>query len=118
MTFLPPKVFILLLLIFSCVSIKRPFDKKREIIGKWCSKVEQFNYPTITFTKDSLAVLSSSIDTIYYYRYFVNDNYLHLQNYENKKAEIQILRFTKDSLILVSLLENKGKQTYYKCGSE
>jgi len=105
-------------LISSCISIKDSTNSEKYIVGKWCLLDEKINYPTITFTEDSLAVLGSRMDTIYYYKYFVNGNYLHLMNFENKNAKIPILTFTRDSLILGSLLENKEIQTYYKCGTQ
>lgn len=111
-------LLILIVLVLSCTSTKYPIVQKKAIVGTWCLKKELTGYPTITFAEDSLVVLSSKIDTIYFYRYFVDGNYLYLQNFEDKKAKIPILKFTKDSLVLASFLENNETQAYYKCDSK
>ncbi len=114
-TILRTILFILIVLIFSCTSTKYPMVHKKEIIGRWCLEKELTGYSTITFTENSLVVLSTNIDTIYFYRYYLEGKYLYFQNFEDKKAKTAILKFTKNSLVLAPFLDTKETQVYYKC---
>ena len=55
------------------------------------------------------------MDTSYIYGYNIEDNDLIILKYDTPKIRNKILKLTKDSLILETLLENKTKQVYYRC---
>ena len=88
----------------------------KSIVGKWClDDKTQLNYPVITFGIDSIAVFSSKMDTVYSFKYYKKNNYLHLVQPTGQIIKEEILYLNKDSLVLKSLMENKVLQKYTKC---
>lgn len=88
----------------------------KSLVGKWClNDNTHLNYPTITFGIDSIAVFSSKMDTVYSFKYYKKNNYLHLVQPTGEVIKEKILYLNKDSLVFKSLIENKTLQKYTKC---
>jgi len=99
----------------SCGSTQKLGRGQDVIIGTWCLVGNQINYPTITFRSDALATFDSRIDTVYSFKYSVDDKYLNLVQPDASISKNRILTLSRDSLVFETLLENKTKQTYYRC---
>jgi len=91
-------------------------DLHKSFVGKWClNDKTQLNYPVINFGTDSIAVFSSKMDTVYSFKYYKKENYLHLVQPTGNVIKEKILYLSKDSLVFKSLMENKAPQKYTKC---
>lgn len=99
----------------SCGATRKLNRGQDLIIGTWCLVGNQVNYPTITFRTDALATFDSRIDTVYSFKYSIDGKYLNLVQPDTSISRNRILTLSKDSLIFETLLENKTKQTYYRC---
>lgn len=109
------KIIIILItsVLVSCNSTNKLHSKQSAIIGTWRLVGNQINYPTISFTADGHATFHSRIDTVYSFKYFVENKYLNIVLPDTSISKNRILALTRDSLIFETLLENKKKQTYY-----
>jgi hypothetical protein len=99
----------------SCGATHKLNKLQDSIIGTWCLVENQTNYPTITFRADALATFDSRIDTVYSFKYSIDGKYLNLVQPDTSISRNRILTLSKDSLVFETLLENKTKQTYYRC---
>lgn len=111
--------FLLLIvtLLKSCLSQKSDgtIDKKL-LYGKWCLlNKDQLNYPKIIFQKNSIAILTSKMDTVYTHKYYLKNKELIFFMDEANINSNKILSLEKDTLRLKTLLLNKFEQVYYKC---
>jgi hypothetical protein len=87
----------------------------RDILGVWKLKdKEQLNYPTLDFKPDSIAILTSRGDTVYRWKYLVQGDSLILFDVYNAKKAIRIDHLDSVKLVFNDLLEEKGKQLYFK----
>lgn len=102
-----PLVFVLLLV---CCSSQ----KEAHIYGNWCLVQNQVNYPELVFKKDSALMLKSRADTIYFYKFYLDQNRLVIFK-GDERIENDIIKLTYDSLVFSALLENANKQSYYRC---
>ncbi len=87
------------------------------IVGNWCldsSLLHQLNYPKITFLKNSTAVLSSRMDTVYVYIYYLHGNSIYFKTNTNVN-EFRIIKLTHDRVVFKNLFENTVEQIYYRC---
>jgi len=71
-------------------------------------------YGTIEFKKDSYSVVSSRIDTIFRYKYWVADGYLTLVDEKNDTTRDKILTLNNSLLYLESLRKSKEIHRYRK----
>ncbi len=83
------------------------------ILGTWHLTANQINYPTITFSNGD-ATLTSKGDTIYRYKYYLQNNDIIFVDVYNNKFKSHIKKISKDTLIFNSLLANKSIQVYEK----
>jgi ribosomal protein L33 len=88
------------------------------VLGVWCLRGDQLNYPTLKFNSKNMIELGSKMDTVYTYIYNIRGDYLEIKKYNEKINKNHILKLTKDSLILDGLLENTVPQIYYRCENE
>lgn len=112
------KYLIFIIIFLTSCNASKKFSIKEDnvnIIGRWCLTANQINYPSIIFKEDSTCILNSLADTIYIFKYYLKDKDLYIIRNNNDVVINRVLKFTKDSLILESLLENKNIQTYYSC---
>lgn len=104
-------IIIIVLVICSCSpSLKEEIDSNK-ILGKWCSKSYD-KYLSLTFKRNGGAVFDSKYDTVYYFSYALDRNYLSLNGSASRN---RILKLTQDSLILETLLEFNTIQAYHRC---
>lgn len=111
------KVIVIILFLFlnSC-GVSKKNNPKLVIVGKWCLvDKKSINYPTITFDNEGIAIFTSKMDTVYSYKYFIKNDELNLIQPSRKVNVDKIIKISKDSLVLKSLLENKKEQIYYRC---
>ena len=109
-------IIIVAILCYSCSTSSKINGGGSRIIGTWCLlNTNEINYPTIIFRADSFAIFHSKMDTVYRFKYFVQENYLHLIQPNREIKKDMILKITQDSLIFSTLLEHKKKQVYYRC---
>ena len=102
-------------MLLACSSSQKINNVSNEIIGTWCLVGNQINYPTVTFSMDALATFDSKIDTVYSFKYSIDGKYLNLVQPDESISRNRILSLSKDSLVFETLLENKKKQSYYRC---
>ena len=107
-----------LMLFFSFAFTKIEQKQSTSIVGTWCLTTNGINYPTITFGNDSLATLGSKMDTVYSYKYYMKNGKLCLILPNAMVNKINIVKLTKDTLILGGLIENTTKQIYYRCNRQ
>jgi hypothetical protein len=87
----------------------------KDILGSWTLKnMEQVNYPTLDFKTDFTAVFTSRGDTVYRWRYLLQGDSLILFDVNNSKRVAKIEYLDSAELVFHSLLEEKGKQLYFK----
>src|SRR5688572_19009164 len=107
------QILILFALFFnSCITSSKSTVKL--LRGEWCTYTNKINYPKIQLGANYRATLMSRADTIYGYRYYVKDNRLAIVIRPDTVYQ-QILKLTRDSLVLDGLLENKELQRYFRC---
>lgn len=107
-------IFIFGLLLCSCSIFKKgSIDNK--ILGRWCSKSSNADYPHLTFRQDGYVVFDCKVDTFFALKYTVNHNYLLVTPTNEPINKNKILKLTQDSLIFETLLEHKTRQVYYRC---
>lgn len=101
-------------LIFFLCSCSTKQIAKDDILGEWRlqSKESPINYPSVSFDKDSSAVLTSRADTIYRYQYRVGDNSIIFKDLDGKESEFKILELNGSTLVFENLFEHKEKQVY------
>ena len=104
------------ILIFFLCSCSTKQIAKDDILGEWKlqSKDSQINYPSVSFDKDSLAVLTSRADTIYHYHYRMGDNSIIFKDLDGKESEFKIFELNDSTLIFENLFGHKEKQVYKK----
>jgi hypothetical protein len=102
---------VLVFLLCSCSTKQIANDS---IFGVWRlqSKDSSLNYPSVSFYKDSSAVLTSRADTIYRYQYRVGDNSIIFKDLDGKESEFKILELNSSTLVFENLFEHKEKQVY------
>lgn len=99
---------------FQSCAVNKETDES--LSGRWCLiDKTQLNYPTINFGRDSIAIFSSKMDTVYYFKYYKKNNYLCLVQPNGNIIKERILYFNEDSLTFKSLLENSKLQEYIRC---
>src|ERR1700722_4554651 len=108
-------VIILGLLCGSCSTTKQMNNSSNGIIGRWCAVSNTANYPHLTFRQDGYVIFDCKIDTVFGLKYSIHDNYLQLVPEMKPIARNKILKLSKDSLVLETLLEYKAQQVYYRC---
>jgi hypothetical protein len=110
------KYLLILIICYACISQKknRKGIQEPDLIGTWCLTTKQINYPSISFKKDSIAIFTSLGDTIYSFKYYMNNKNLYLVN-DNRLTENKILKLTRDSLVFENLVEHNIRQIYYRC---
>lgn len=105
------RIFLLIGFCLACQSERR-IDEV-DLLGEWTlSSTTQINYPSVSFSSDSMAVFTSQADTIYRYRYFVKWDSLILIDIDGKQSRFKILELSKSSLIFNGLPDQEGKQVY------
>jgi|SRR5580700_9732397 hypothetical protein len=107
-------IFILAILLCSFFAIQ---DKAgdSEILGRWCSTLRNATYPHLTFKQDGYVLFDCKIDTFFARKYIITGNELLFSSKDKLMDKSSILKLTKDTLILATLLENKTVQVYYRC---
>jgi hypothetical protein len=100
-------------LLHSCITSSGRI--KKTIKGKWCVYTDKVNYPKIEFGPKYRLTLMSSADTIYSHKYHLKKNKVGIILSLSDTVYHEILKLTKDSLTLKSLLENKEVQKYFRC---
>lgn len=105
--------FIILIVLSSCSTHQVTKDN---IFGEWelQSQDSPINYPSISFGKDSIAVLTSRADTIYRYQYRVVDNSIFFKDMTGNESEFKISEVNDSTLIFESLFEHPDRQVYKK----
>lgn len=93
-------------------SVKRKYFSEKMLLGKWELNKDQVNYPTLFFNKDSTAVFSSKGDTIYEFRYSLQDDQLVLKDISNKRTINSITFLDSSKLIFSNLIEYNTRQEY------
>lgn len=104
-------IFILPVILLSCNGQKIE-STSNNIVGKWQLTVKQVNYPSLIFNTDSTAIFNSMGDTLYRYKYYINESELFLKDINGKITKDKILKLDKDSLIFETLADNKQVQRY------
>jgi hypothetical protein len=89
-------------------------QKTSSILGNWVLTNSQINYPEIQFNLDSSAIFYSYGDTIYRYKYYVQNNFLYLIDFEQNKTRFKIEKLDNIHLVFSNFLEQKEKQIYAK----
>lgn len=84
------------------------------IIGRWCSASRVADFPHLTFRQDGYVIVDCKIDTVFGLKYTMKADCLLLER-ANRTEVSKILRLTRDSLILESLLGQQMRQEYYRC---
>jgi hypothetical protein len=102
------------LLACSNVSQKQENNFSSDIVGEWSLTVKQVNYPKLIFNPDSTAVFTSMGDTIYRYRYYVEQSELVLKDINEQLTRDKILKLDKDSLVFETLANNRSVQRYIR----
>lgn len=105
------RILIILFLLISCDKTPKQFSS---ILGEWILTTSQINYPIIQFNSDSTAIFSSRGDTIYRYKYYVQDDFLYLIDNEKNKNQFKIEKLDSLNLVFSNLLDNNEKQIYVK----
>ena len=101
--------------IFSSGCVTSSNTLKRTLKGKWCVYTEKVNYPKIELGPKYRIVLMSRADTVYTYKYHLKKDKLGIILSLKDTVYHEILKLTKDSLILETFLENKEIQRYFRC---
>ncbi len=102
------------------IMLRQHNSDSSNIVGNWClipSVLYQYqlNYDKITFYKDSISVLSSRMDTVYGYKYYLHGNSIYFKTTNTNVSEYKIKKLTHDTLVFNSLFENSAEQIYYRC---
>ncbi len=114
------KYLIFVLLTVSCQVTKHSLISQQTIEGDWClikkNNINEINYGQIYFDSNGVITLFSRADTLYSYKYKIDQKNLLIIRYANNDTiRSHILKLTTDSLILSSLIEKEGLQVYYRC---
>ena len=107
-------IIIVALLFVSCGTTKQE-ENNNTFIGIWCSKSSAADYPHLSFRQDGYVVFDCKIDTIFGLKYSIHNNYLLLISKKNSIIKNKILKHTKDSLVLETLLDLQSPQIYFRC---
>lgn len=104
----------------SCQVIKHSTFSQQAIMGDWClvekNGINEINYGQIRFESNGVITLFSRADTIYSYKYKIQQKkLLIIRDINEDTIWVPILKLTTDSLVLSSLLEKEGLQIYYRC---
>lgn len=104
------KKFIAIVLIFqlnSCLLLKNNENEihTKTILGIWRSKEKQSKHPSLNFGPYSLVSVGSNIDTVYWFKYVLENRYLILRN-GSKVMKNKILKLDGDSLVFESIFKN------------
>jgi len=84
-----------------------------EFIGKWNAINTSGDFQSLTFNRDSTAVLVSGTDSVLRFNYNIINNNLQLVDISGKVSNTGIIRLVNDTLSLLDLYGN-GKLTSYK----
>lgn len=110
-----PKIKILLLLV-CCFFTRSYAGFNTKLVGTWVLVDKTaINYPEIAFNKNAMAIFFSKGDTIYRYKYELQENgTIELTDNKDNKYINAIIKFDNDSLMFDGLPNQKGKQLYIK----
>jgi hypothetical protein len=86
----------------------------KKILGKWVLQEEvfQINYPILYFNTDSSAIFTSHGDTIYRFKFNIQNTRLTLKDVSGNETRWEIKELNENQLVLESLFENKKQQVY------
>lgn len=101
-------------LLFSCGNVQNHVKSftNTDIIGKWILATKQINYPSLIFNADSTAIFNSMGDTVYRYKFYIDNSVLVLKDINGKETRDKIFKLDSDSLIFETLADNKAEQKY------
>jgi hypothetical protein len=114
------RYLISVLIMLACQDSKHITTHQSKIVGKWClvqrNTINEINYGQIQFDGNEIITLFSRTDTLYSYKYKLqNKVLLIIRSANNDTIRNPILKLTSDSLIFSSLIEKTSLQTYHRC---
>lgn len=111
------ELFLFLLLLQACTgapAAKSEYVNRHMLTGAWMHSSGSIHYPTLLFSKDSIAIFTSRADTLYRFRYRVSGNQLFLKDSRGNETSGNISSLGNDSLVFSALCDEAAKQVYIR----
>ena len=94
-----------------CIDMSERYN--RSVEGCWQLQSDHPDFPTLIFNKDSTAVFTSMIDTVFDFQYRVQPEGIRLRDIEGRQYVLPVLQYSIDSFTIFNSV-TRGHILHYK----